>query len=68
MLESFSDLGDGGGEGDELTLFAGMDGDGSSESATDSDFKIFSSISPITTNEGSTMYWIKPRKYETNEK
>jgi hypothetical protein len=44
------------GDGDEITLLAGIDGDGSSESATFKDLRIFSNISPITTNDGSTIY------------
>ena len=60
-LESLDDLGDAVGEGDDGRLLAWAEGDGSSESGTDKDRRIFSNISPMTTNDGSTMYWIKPR-------
>jgi hypothetical protein len=50
------DPADGDGEGDETILLAGIDGDGNSESETVKDLRIFSSISPITINDGSTIY------------
>jgi hypothetical protein len=56
VFEPVDDRGEGGGDGDDIILFTGIDGDGSSESGTDKDLRIFSSISPITTNEGSTIY------------
>lgn len=55
-LESLDEAREGAGDGDEGTLLFGPEGDGSSESGTDNERRIFSSISPIKTNEGSTMY------------
>ena len=56
-LDSDDDIADG--VGDDTWLRDGMEGDGSWESLT-SDFRTLSNISPMTTNEGSTMYWMKP--------
>jgi hypothetical protein len=50
------DPGDGDGDGDEAALLTGTDGDGSSDSETTIDLRIFSNISPITINDGSTIY------------
>jgi hypothetical protein len=56
LFDSFDDSADSDGDGDESTLFAAIDGDGSSESETLRDLRTFSNISPITTNDGSTIY------------
>ena len=47
---------DGVGDGDEALLFPAIDGDGSADSLTLRDLRTFSNISPITINDGSTMY------------
>jgi len=59
-LDSFDDVPEGDGDADEAILLTGIDGDGSSDSETTKDLRILSNISPITTNDGSTIYWIKP--------
>jgi hypothetical protein len=59
-LESFDDAGEGEGDGDGVVLLTGIDGDGSSDSERFIVLRILSNISPITINDGSTIYWIKP--------
>jgi hypothetical protein len=57
-LDSFDEVAEGG--GDEAVLFAANDGEGASDSFDPTDLRILSSMSPIMTKEGSTMYWMKP--------
>jgi hypothetical protein len=47
---------DGVGDGDEALLFSAIDGDGSADSVALRDLRTFSSMSPITINDGSTIY------------
>jgi len=55
-FDSFDDSAEGDGDGDEVILFGAIDGDGSSDSETLRFRRTFSNISPITTNDGSTIY------------
>jgi hypothetical protein len=53
---SFDDRAEDDRDGDDKILFPGIEGDGSSDSETFKDLRIFSNISPITINDGSTIY------------
>jgi len=55
-LSSFDDAADDDGVGDDTVLRCGIIGDVSSESGRTNDFNTFSNISPITINDGSTIY------------